>query len=116
MGDYPWNDPETVQAASAAMVAEAKRWHGFSDTARSVHAQFAGLGLDSLNFSVIDPAAAPAANDLADAYGAMHERLTSLFQQASQEFEHMARALRVSADKYDESDRSAAGLMSGVWG
>jgi uncharacterized protein YukE len=115
MGDYPWNDDETVQAASAAMLAEAKRWHGFSDTARSVHARFARLGLDSRNFSVVDPAAAPAANDLAAAYTAMHERLTSLFQQASEEFDHMARALRVSADKYDESDRSAAGLMSGVW-
>jgi hypothetical protein len=116
MGDFPWNDPETVQAASAAMRAEAKRWDGFSDTAQSVHANFARLGLDSFNFSVIDPAAAPAANDLADAYTTMHDRLTSLFHQASVEFEHMARALRVSADKYDDSDRSAAGLMSGVWG
>lgn len=115
MGDFPWNDPETVQAATAAMLAEAKRWDSFSDTARSVHANFARLSLYSGNFSVIDPAAAPAANDLADAYTTMYERLTSLFQQASKEFDHMARALRVSADRYDESDRSAAGLMKGVW-
>lgn len=115
MGDFPWNDPEIVQAASAAMLAEARRWDAFSDTARSVHANFARLGLDTFNFSVIDPAAASAASDLADAYAEMHGRLTALFGQASEQFDRMARALRVSADKYDESDRSAAGRMSGVW-
>jgi len=37
------------------------------------------------------------------------------FGEAVEEFDRMARALRVSADKYDDSDRGAAGRMKGVW-
>jgi hypothetical protein len=115
MGDYPWMDQETVEAAGEAMRAEAKKWDEFSDAMAKTHAQFGQLTLTAGAFSVVDPAAVPAALSLADSYARMHERLTKLFGEAVEEFDRMARALRVSADRYDDSDRGAAGRMTGVW-
>jgi hypothetical protein len=115
MGDYPWMDQENVEAATDGMRAEAAKWDQFADSMAKTHAQFAQLTLTAAAFSVVDPAAVPAALSLSDAYARMHGRLTTLFGGAVEEFDRMARALRVSADKYDDSDRSAAGRMQGVW-
>jgi hypothetical protein len=115
MGDYPWMTDENVEAASEAMRDAATTWDEFSDAMAKTHAQFAQLTLTPAAFTVVDPAAVPAALALADSYARMQERLTKLFGEAVEEFDRMARALRASADKYDDADRSAAGRMQGVW-
>jgi hypothetical protein len=115
MGDYNWNSPANVEAAGDAMRESAKTWDEFSDSMTTTHGRFAQLGLELSSFSVVDPAAIPAAQDLSVAYTKMHEQLTKLFGEAVEEFDRMARALRLSADKYEESDRDAAGRMEGVW-
>jgi hypothetical protein len=115
MGDYDWMARENVVAASDAMRDQAAKWDDFSDAMAKTQAQFAQLTLTGAAFSVVDPAAVPAALALADSYARMHDRLNKLFGGAVEEFDRMARALRVSADKYDDSDRNAAGRMQGVW-
>lgn len=115
MSDYPWMTDENVEAASDAMRDQAGKWEEFADDMAKTHARFSQLTLTASAFTVVDPAAVPAALALADSYARMHERLTKLFGEAVQEFDRMARALRISADKYDDSDRSAAGRMQGVW-
>lgn len=115
MGDYDWMARENVEAASDAMRDQARKWDEFSDAMAKTQAQFAQLNLTVSAFTVVDPAAVPAAVALADSYTRMHDRLTKLFGGAVEEFDRMARALRVSADRYDDSDRNAAGRMQGVW-
>ncbi|MET0424862.1 MAG: hypothetical protein ABW046_13350 [Actinoplanes sp.] len=107
MGDF--------EAAGDAMREEAKSWDAYADAMAQVHVQFALLGLTPAAFSVLDPPAAPAAGDLHEAYTRMHDRLGRLFGEATEELDRMARALRVSAEKYEESDRGAAGRVQGVW-
>ena len=107
MGDF--------EAAGDAMREEARSWDAFADAMAQTQAAFAQLGLVPAAFSVLDPPSAPAAGDLHEAYTRLHDRLGLLFGAAAEEFDRMARALRVSAEKYEESDRGAAGRVRGVW-
>ena len=115
MGDFDWNGERAVQVATVGMRQQANRWNEFSDIMRNMHAQIGRLTLTEGNFTVVDPAAAPVAQSLARSYTEMQTLLSSLIGGAAEEFDRMGRALRVSADRYDDSDRTAAGLMQGVW-
>lgn len=103
-------------AAGSAMRAQAKSWDELADTMARAHGRVAYLALHPSAFSVVDPAEAPAARGLAEAWAASHDRLAGLLEQAGDEFDRMARALRTSAEHYDEGDRAAAERMRGVWG
>jgi len=90
-------------AASAAMRAEADNWDVLADSMARTRQRFAELALDVVAL----PAPGPA-TDLAAAYTRMHDRLGGLFEEAVEEFERMARALRVSADRYEDDDHTGA--------
>jgi hypothetical protein len=108
----PAHDPV---AAGAAMRDQARHWDAVADAMARTHARFAQLSLSAAAFTVGGPPTEPAAAGLATAYAARHDRLTALFRQATEEFDRMAEALRVTAEEYDETDRAAAGRLRELW-
>jgi hypothetical protein len=110
-----YQDPGYVKAASGAMRVEARKWDGFSDTMDELARKVAVLDLKTSAFSVLDPGAAAAAGELQLNYQKLHQNFIDRIREATEEFSHMARALRVSADDYGQSDRAAAARMKGVW-
>ncbi|MFF5293879.1 hypothetical protein [Paractinoplanes globisporus] len=104
-----------IVAAGAAMREQARGWDDLADAMTRARARVADLALHAGAFTVVDPAAAPAARGLAEAYATSSDGLVGLLRQAGEEFDRMARSLRAAAEEYDEGDRAVADRMRGVW-
>lgn len=117
-----------IAAAPEAMRDEARGWDELADSMIRAHASVAHLSLRAEAFSVVDAGSGSGAGNggalarageggagAAAAFAGSRDRLAGLLRQAGAEFDRMASALRVAADRYDEDDRAAADRMRGVW-
>ena len=116
MGDYNYNSPQSIEAATDAIRKESEKWYRLSDRMERIHQTTRSLTLELTAFMVVDPATGQiAAADLKIAYDQMHDKLTTLFAQATTEFELFGNALRRAADAYERSDANAAINLKKIW-
>jgi hypothetical protein len=116
MGDFNYNSPQVIRAATDAIRKESKKWYRLSDRMERIHQTTSSLTLELTAFMVVDPATDQiGAADLKRAYEQVHDKLTMLFRQATTEFELFGDALRRAADAYERSDANSAINLNEIW-
>jgi|HigsolmetaAR206D_1030411.scaffolds.fasta_scaffold09158_2 Protein of unknown function (DUF2580). len=116
MGDYNYYTKQSIEVATDAIREESKKWYRLSDRMERIYQTTRSLSLELAAFMVVDPVTGPiAAADLKRTYDGMHNKLTTLFQQATKELELFGDALKRAADAYERSDANSAVNLNEIW-
>lgn len=116
MSDYGHPSQHTIEVATEAIREDAKKWYGLSDRIEKVRQITDSLDLELPAFMVIEPnTGGITAADLKSAYDRMHGQLTTLFKQATTEFELFGAAMRRAADSYERSDTDSEVNLKQIW-
>ena len=101
-----WHSAHNISVACEGIREVSKKWTNLSGRMNSVAKATAALTLLPTAFAVPDPivGATGVTNDLNTAYARVHDLLTKLFTEATQEFDHFAKALLKCADEYEKTD------------
>lgn len=92
---------------------EARKWEELSDEMSALRDATAGLNLMPSAFFCGNPGTAFA---LSKGYDEVYELVRQLMVASAAEFDEIARALRIAADRYDGTDQQSAGLLVDIYG
>ena len=101
---------DEVEASIQALHRDAGVWAGMATQLDSFGQVARGLSLSSFEFSGLGHLAG-----LDDIYAQLQERVISLLDQGSSNFDNIATALHKSADDYDRDERNAVHRMKNVY-
>ena len=101
-----WHSAHNIKVACEGIREVSGKWTELSGRMDTVAKATAPLSLLPTAFAVPDPivGASGVANDLNTVYGRAHDLLVKLFTEATQEFDHFAKALLKCADEYEHTD------------
>jgi hypothetical protein len=101
---------DEVHASIGALHADAGVWSGMATRLDSFGQAARGLSLSSYEFSGLGHLAG-----LDQIYTALQERVVSLLDQGSRNFDGIASALHAAADDYDRDERDAVHRLKSVY-
>lgn len=100
--------PKQIVVALEALRDDAGRWATGADQLRKASGHLVSTALDPSAFSVLG-------QDVAAACTALHDRVTTLLQAATTNYEAIASALHESAATYDREERANVHRLRGIY-
>lgn len=105
--------PDEIRLVQEGFDIEARKWSKLAAEMGELKAKTLGMTLTAPAFLASD---SEMSANLSAAYNSLHTTIRDFMSQAEEEFDQIADALRIAADRYDGTDNASATNLLKIYG